>query len=125
MPSVVGHRLRFLFRPVGRWVPARDDGSIMMYGSSITFRADGTGMIATWGTDPASPSDEEAFEWRSDGLWTLRVRRGGQTWNRLRYDFLRIPGPYGDHVCIYEPGRASVVGHDPPFWVVPEPLRRE
>lgn len=58
----------------------------MMYGSSVTYRT-----IASWGAEPAPPHDAEALEWRSDGIWFFRVRRGGETWTRLQPVLRSIP----------------------------------
>lgn len=120
---------------IGQWATDNSGGIHLLYGTTLRFDADGTGVLQSWGSvgDPEDEIDpayayEIPIEWQRIGVDAIKIRTVTlEKWTNLNYVMSEELGPYGVkfHKLI------SVGGHAPNgpivewFWDIPEALFRE
>lgn len=105
------------------WTTPRDDGSAILWGTTIYFGPTGRGVISSWSYESDS---SETFQWRRVGCLKVEVRvEASPQWERIEYNFILVPQAYTrSAVCIIQQNSTEWLDdlHGPHFWCAGEPL---
>lgn len=107
------------------WITPRDDGSAMLWETTIYFGPTGRGIISSWSYE--SDRSEASFRWRRAGYLKVEVRvEANPAWERIEYNFILVPQAYTrSAVCIIQQNAKEGLDdlHGPHFWCAGEPLK--